>query len=65
MKKLLAAAFVACLGFVACDTPSPATSTPEDSTSTRSMPMPDSAKMSDTMGRDTMAKDTVRRDSMR
>lgn len=38
MKNLFFMAIVACLGFIACDTPSPATTNPEDSTGIQTQP---------------------------
>ena len=61
MKKLLLLASVACLGFIACDTPSPATTNPGDSTSTNMQSAPDSAKVDTTQKADTTRKvDTTR-----
>jgi hypothetical protein len=40
MKNLFFLALVACLGFIACDTPSPATTNPEDSTGTQQSTQP-------------------------
>ncbi len=57
MKKLFFLAAIASLGFVACDTPSPATTSPNDSTGTEGTNL-----MTDTAGRTT---DTMRTDSTR
>ncbi|HTE25483.1 hypothetical protein [Flavitalea sp.] len=48
MKNLFLLALVACLGFIACDTPSPATTNPSDSTSNPTQAAPDTAKVDTT-----------------
>lgn len=57
MKNLFFLAIVACLGFIACDTPSPATTNPADSTGTTTQPT-----TADTSGRvdTTRTQDTTR-----
>ena len=56
MKNLFFLAIVACLGFIACDTPSPATTNPEDSTGVQST-QPDSSRVdTTTQQRDTTQK---------
>jgi hypothetical protein len=57
MKKVFFLAAIASLGFIACDTPSPATTSPNDSTGTQG-----TTPMTDTAGRTT---DTTRTDSTR
>ena len=48
MKNLFLLALVACLGFIACDTPSPATTNPSDSTSRSSEAARDTTRVDTT-----------------
>jgi hypothetical protein len=64
MKNLFLLAFVACLGFIACDTPSTAASDTPDSTGTNMQSAPDTLRSNtDTSGSGTQRSDTMRRDS--
>jgi hypothetical protein len=64
MKNLLFLALVACLGFVACDTPSPAASDTSDTSTTNMQTAPDTLRSNtDTSGSGTQRSDTMRRDS--
>jgi hypothetical protein len=67
MKNLFLLALVACFGFIACDTPSPATSSPADSTGTTIQSAPDTLRSgtggTDTTSSGTQRSDTTRRDS--
>ena len=48
MKNLFLLALVACLGFIACDTPSPAATNPSDSTGNPAQTTADTAKVDTT-----------------